>query len=402
MSGTPTPNPNPYVDPDCVAFEQQSATLADGASLASVSASQFRQLLKEFQTPAPKHPGIITSHFEVKTSAFGNVKTFLVKPNQSEQDLPVIFYVHGGGWISGDFFDWESLVFDLVERTGFALVFPQYTLVSDVSSGPRTCRCTLQSQSQLAPASHWLRTAGAHPMRQLTRTQAPEAKFPTQQEQCLEVLRYIVKHGRTKGLKTNKIVLAGDSAGAQIVPAINILNHQRDLDLPISHQILMFPLVDSSTVVTRFSEFLFQDGPLINEAFIIESLDDYFGPLPASAADRSSILASPVLMTAAQAKEFMPPTTIVTGQADYLRDQGEDFAKLLQTSGVECGVLQGVALLHDSVVFNLARKSPTVELIMIMVAGKIKEVLGGKKGVKGLVEQNGNGEEHGGKRKRRS
>ncbi|KPI45616.1 putative alpha/beta hydrolase [Cyphellophora attinorum] len=361
MSGTPVPNPNPYVDQDCAAFEEQAATLADGASLASVSASQFRQLLKEFQTPAPKHSGITTAHFEVKTSAFGNVKTFLVKPSHSEQDLPVIFYVHGGGWISGDFFDWESLVFDLVERTGFALVFPHYTL-------------------------------------------APEARFPTQQEQCLEVLQYIVKHGRTKGLMPNKIVIAGDSAGGQIVPAINILNQQRDLDLPISHQILMFPAIDSSTVVTRFSEFLFQDGPLINEAFLIESLDDYFGPLPVSAADRSSILASPILMTAAQAKEFMPPTTIVTGQADYLRDQGEDFARLLQTSGVECGVLQGVALLHDSVVFNLARKSPTVELIMIMVAGKIKEVLGEGKGVKGLVEQNGNGEplEHGGKRKRRS
>jgi len=90
---------------------------------------------------------------------------------------------------------------------------------------------------------------------------------------------------------------------------------------------------------------------------------------------RASITASPLLMTQQQAKDFMPPTTIITQQADWLRDQGQDFAQLLQTAGVSCGVMQGVAILHVAEVWNQTRTSPTVELIMMLVAAKVKQVL---------------------------
>ncbi|KAK4947360.1 hypothetical protein LTR10_013728 [Elasticomyces elasticus] len=387
MSNDPVPTPTPYLDPQCVAFGEQAAKLSKGASLSSLSLREFRRLFRQFQTPTPKDPGISSSSFEVKTS-FGDVKTFIVKPTDAEQDLPVIFYgkstwnirdtqlglasasvvilygmltggtVHGGGWFGGSEFDFESLLFDLVHRTGFAIVFPQYTL-------------------------------------------APEEQFPAQQEQCLEVLQWVVKHGHTKGLKNDKFALAADSAGGQIVTAISILNHQRDLGLPIVHQILMFPFVNSVSLTSTFSQFLFQDGPLINIAFAAESFKDYYGD---KIKERSSITASPILMTPAQAKEFMPSTTIVTAQNDFLRDQGEDFAKLLQTAGVDCGVVQGVAILHDAVVFNLSRTSPTVELIMIMVAGKLREVLTPGVGNDLSTNSHAEGEEngHSHKRKKRS
>ncbi len=187
-----------------------------------------------------------------------------------------------------------------------------------------------------------------------------------------------------------------------MIPAIEILNHQRSLDLPIVHQVLMFPLVNSVSLTSTFSQFLFQDGPFITSAFAEESFQDYYGD---KMKERSSILASPILMTSAQAREFMHPTTIVTAQGDWLRDQGEDFARLLQTAGVPCGVIQGVAIIHDAWIFNVARTSPTVELIMIMVAGKLKEVLTPRASIHGhtangdaLSKEDG----HSHKRKRRS
>ena len=106
-------------------------------------------------------------------------------------------------------------------------------------------------------------------------------------------------------------------------------------------------------------------------------------------------------MTPAQAKQFMPPTTIITGQADWLRDQGQDFAKLLQSAGVACGVIQGVAILHDAAIFDLARTSPTVELIMVAIAGKLEEALApAAVGTGSLKKQDGHdeGEVHAAKR----
>jgi len=162
------------------------------------------------------------------------------------------------------------------------------------------------------------------------------------------------------------------------VAAVSILNHQRSLHLPITHQILLHPLLDATSLSSTFSQFIFQDGPVVASGLIAEGIDDYFGL--DNIKDRSSITASPILMIPKQAKEYMPSTTIITAQADWLRDQGQNFAKLLQTAGVECGVLQAVACVHDCEVFNVSRTSPTVELIMLAVAGRLREVLAPRNG----------------------
>ena len=44
-------------------------------------------------------------------------------------------------------------------------------------------------------------------------TLAPEAKWPTQQEQCYAVLKWIRQNGAKKGLDGERIAVVGDSAG---------------------------------------------------------------------------------------------------------------------------------------------------------------------------------------------
>lgn len=67
---------------------------------------------------------------------------------------------------------YDSIVRDLALRTGFAVVFPEYTLV-------------------------------------------PEAVYPTQQEECYAVLKWVSKNGKRKGLKQDSFALVGDSAGGK-------------------------------------------------------------------------------------------------------------------------------------------------------------------------------------------
>jgi acetyl esterase len=55
-------------------------------------------------------------------------------------------------------------------QTGFAVVFPEYTL-------------------------------------------APKARFPTQHEQCYAVVKWVHEHGRTEGLRQEGFAIVGDAAG---------------------------------------------------------------------------------------------------------------------------------------------------------------------------------------------
>jgi acetyl esterase len=68
---------------------------------------------------------------------------------------------------------YDPLTTDLVLRTGFALVFPEYT-------------------------------------------RAPEAKWPQQQEQVFEVLDWIVKNGESKGLDAGNFAVVSDSAAGRL------------------------------------------------------------------------------------------------------------------------------------------------------------------------------------------
>lgn len=67
---------------------------------------------------------------------------------------------------------YDGVVTDLVLRTGYAVVFPEYTL-------------------------------------------SPEAKWPAQQEQCFEVLKWMAHNGSCHNLIPDKFALIGDSAGGK-------------------------------------------------------------------------------------------------------------------------------------------------------------------------------------------
>lgn len=70
----------------------------------------------------------------------------------------------------------DRLLHDLVRETGYAFVFPYYT-------------------------------------------PAPDAHYPTQIEESYAVLEWIATHGASKGLKTDKFAIAGDSVGGKILPS---------------------------------------------------------------------------------------------------------------------------------------------------------------------------------------
>ena len=163
--------PMPHLDSHNWAMLQAIGGLVGTKPVYEYSIPAQRELFTKLQSLRAENPGVAVSEHSIKTS-HGDVKTFLYKPEGVKENLPFVFYVHGGGWIFGSAIDFESFLFDLVERTGLAIVFPEYTL-------------------------------------------APEKKHPTQIEQCIEVLQDVLEHGSSVGLDVDKVVVAGDSVGGR-------------------------------------------------------------------------------------------------------------------------------------------------------------------------------------------
>src|SRR6476660_5442731 len=55
------------------------------------------------------------------------VKIHVVKPAGTKLNAPVFIFIHGGGWVLGDYPTHRRLVRDLVVGSGAVAVFPDYT-----------------------------------------------------------------------------------------------------------------------------------------------------------------------------------------------------------------------------------------------------------------------------------
>ncbi|KAF2740713.1 hypothetical protein EJ04DRAFT_507736 [Polyplosphaeria fusca] len=314
--------PIPYLDP-------LSKALADkieaGPPIEDLTFEQFRELVEQLQEHTPI-PDINRASFTVPFE--DGVKTFIFKPKGVSGTLPVILYLHGGGWVAGSVNSYDSICRDLVLQTGCAVVFPEYTL-------------------------------------------APEARYPTQQEQCYAALKWVSQHGNSKGLSQELITVVGDSAGGQLTLAVTILASTRTPTIPILLQTIISPVTDTVTSDRETpSGFRFFNGPLFNVPLLRKVIDAYI-PKPE---DRVSELATPRNISTRHAK-LQPPTLIINSAVDFLRDDGKLYGEILQKAGVDCSIFTLHGQLHDTVLFEATRNGPTPRTVIQLIAAKIKNAI---------------------------
>jgi acetyl esterase len=90
--------------------------------------------------------------------------------------------------------------------------------------------------------------------------------------------------------------------------------------------------------------------------------------------DRTTILGSPVLMTKEEAA-VQPATLIVVAGVDPLQAEGKHFGHILQLAGVDTTVFQADGQVHDFVMLEPTRKSPTARAAVELAALKLKNAL---------------------------
>lgn len=197
-------------------------------------------------------------------------------PKESELP-PIIIYFHGGGYVLGSIESHSHITTGLAARTNFIVASVNYRL-------------------------------------------APENKFPAAALDCLEATRWIHDHAEDIGFNKNKMVVAGDSAGGNLAA---IVAHQ--LPSIVSLQLLIYPIIPTLGAHSH-SVFKYRYAPILSANLMAWFRLMYFSDYR----DLKDPLACP-LNGAGLAN--LPPALIITAEFDILRDEGEEYSRLLQAAG---------------------------------------------------------------------
>lgn len=226
----------------------------------------------------PAEPLHEVRHLVVKAVS-GSLVVRLYRPSAGR--LPLLLHLRGGGGVAGSLDSHDVALRALAKATGWAIAAPDYRL-------------------------------------------APAARFPAQLDDGEATLRWLVENAANEGFATGRIVVSGDSIGGALATALAV--RARDAGLPLAGQVLLYPNTDlrpHADYPSRASE----DGRIIARGDLERQIDLYL----ASTDQRNHPEASPVLQSRLAG---LPPTLLVTCEADPLRDEGERYGVQLQEAGV--------------------------------------------------------------------
>jgi acetyl esterase len=129
----------------------------------------------------------------------------------------------------------------------------------------------------------------------------------------------------------------GESSGGNMAAALALMARDRG-ELHFTSQVLVLPVLDVHFQTESWDE-LGSDYLLPREQ--LEWAVEQYAP----GVDRDNPLLSPLL---ADDLSGLPPTLIVTGEFDPLRDEGERYAERLRDAGVEVDSCRVDGLIHHA------------------------------------------------------
>jgi acetyl esterase len=209
------------------------------------------------------------------------------------QDLPALVYFHGGGFVICNLDTHDRLCRNLANASGSVVVSVDYRL-------------------------------------------APEHKFPAAAEDAYAATRYVAEHAGDFGVDAHRIAVGGDSAGGNLATVVALM--ARDRGGPtLKFQLLIYPVVDFDDDSPSMREY----GQ--NHFLTHESMAWFAASYFATAADRRAPYASPWY---ASDLRGLPAAMVMTAECDPLCDQGEAYARKLQSAGVAVEVKRYDGMIH--------------------------------------------------------
>ena len=173
----------PILEPQTQAFID-SLTAAGVPPLYTLTPAAARGVLSDAQAkPVAKLPA------EIEDTTFpggptGSVNIRIVRPPGVKDPLPVLFHIHGGGWVLGDKNTHDRLTRELAVGARAAVVFVDYE-------------------------------------------RSPEARYPVAIEQAYAAILHVVAHAKQLKVDASRLAIFGDSVGGDMSAALMLMIKER-------------------------------------------------------------------------------------------------------------------------------------------------------------------------------
>src|SRR3954470_14581403 len=290
-----------------VVLEPASQALAEATAgppfLYELSPAEARAVVDELQAaPIDKLP--VADRWITVPADVGDVRVRIVRPPDAVETLPVILYMHGGGWVLGNAGTHDRLVRELAVGTGAAVAFVEYD-------------------------------------------RSPEAQYPVALEQGYATAQWIVREGAANQLDPDRIAVAGDSVGGNMTAALALMADERG-DVRFLQQSMYYPVTDAAMDTGSYKQFA--EGYFLTAKAMAWFWDAYEPDFER----RLEPFASP-LRASDQQLAGLPPAFLIVGEADVLRDEGEAYAARLRAAGNEVTTVRYDGITHDFLMLNALR-----------------------------------------------
>lgn len=217
----------------------------------------------------------------------------LYRPTTSDETLPLLMYIHGGGFAAGN-----------------------------LDTHDMTCRY-ISSHGELAVLSIDYRLA-------------PEHRFPIPLDDCVAAFEWAHAHAEDLAIDPDKIAIGGDSAGGNLTltTSLRLLEAGGPKN---AFQLVFVPVTLVGGYGPSFAKFA--EGPFLTR----EHIDFFEGAYLGDGADKDSPFVSPAL---SEDLGKLPPAHIAVAGFDPLRDQGELLARKMQEAGAKVSFRRHPTLIH--------------------------------------------------------
>lgn len=295
-----------------------------GKPLEELSPADARQVLVGAQKSVQVDYSGITESEQVISQNGYKVNIHITKPVGVKANAPVFIFIHGGGWVLGDYPTHRRLVRDLVVASGAVAVFPDYT-------------------------------------------PSPEAQYPTAINEIYAATQWVAEHGASIGVDGKNLAVVGNSVGGNMA-AVTALMAKDKKGPHIKLQVLLWPVTDANFDNASYLDFA--EGRFLTRNMMKWFWNQYLPDVN----KRNEIYASPLQATLEQLKG-LPPALVQTAENDVLRDEGEAYARKLNEAGVPVTLTRYNGLIHDYGLLNPIAHVPAVQTALLQAATVIKNTL---------------------------
>ena len=237
-------------------------------------------------------PAVTTKDVTYPAGA-GAQKARIYMPVGAKGPLPVILYIHGGGWVIADIDVYDSSPRALAKSTGAIVVSIEYR-------------------------------------------HAPEAKFPAAHDDANAAYKWALANAAKWGGDPKKVALVGESAGGNMATTVAMFARDMKLQAPVA-LIAVYPVANTSPDTA--SKKAFVAAKPLNTPML-----DWFFKYTLAKPEQAS---DPRLNLVAAKLDGLPPTTIILAEIDPLHDDGAGLAEKLKAAGVATELKEFSGVTHE-------------------------------------------------------